>query len=299
MIELQDFTAWKLYDGAPEGSGRSEKEWLISENGEIGLFKYPKVDERSGECTTEYVSEHLAHSIGDLLGIKTANIAVGIRHGRFGSMSYKINSDNQVLIEGNMFIQALYPDYDAEKMASESAGIRYCLEMIKPIIPETQIVRMLLFDFIIGNSDRHQSNWAFLAENTSSGSESFSIWPCPLYDNGSSLCSYVYDYQIDRLFGPDPGPFRALTDTKSKSLIRLDGHIKTLPTHRAVVRYVLGHFSCAREAARCYAAKLDDAAIDRLLAEYSTEILSIRKRDLISKYLKRKMEILKQELSEH
>lgn len=67
MIELQDFTAWKLYDGAPEGSGRSEKEWLISENGEIGLFKYPKVDELIDRLLTEYSTEVLSIKKRDLI----------------------------------------------------------------------------------------------------------------------------------------------------------------------------------------------------------------------------------------
>ena len=42
MFDVVDFSAWKEYDGFAEGSGRSEKIWLISETGQIGLFKYPK-----------------------------------------------------------------------------------------------------------------------------------------------------------------------------------------------------------------------------------------------------------------
>ena len=39
MIPVQDYSDWNIYDGASEGSGRSEKIWLISDDGNIGLFK--------------------------------------------------------------------------------------------------------------------------------------------------------------------------------------------------------------------------------------------------------------------
>lgn len=38
---LLDYSHWDIYDGFSEGSGRSEKVWLINkETKEIGLFKY-------------------------------------------------------------------------------------------------------------------------------------------------------------------------------------------------------------------------------------------------------------------
>ena len=44
MLKPIDFSMWNVYDGASEGSGRSEKIWLKSDNGEIGLFKFPKIN---------------------------------------------------------------------------------------------------------------------------------------------------------------------------------------------------------------------------------------------------------------
>ncbi len=62
-IEITDYSDWLPYEGFAEGSGRSEKLWLQSAEGEIGLFKFPKIDPETSEITTEYVSEHLAHQI--------------------------------------------------------------------------------------------------------------------------------------------------------------------------------------------------------------------------------------------
>ena len=53
---MKDFSNWKEYEGASEGSGRSEKLWLINPDTEqTGLFKYKKDVE-----TTDHVSECIA-----------------------------------------------------------------------------------------------------------------------------------------------------------------------------------------------------------------------------------------------
>ena len=59
-----DYSHWDIYDGASEGSGRSEKVWLTNrQTKEIGLFKFTKSDK-----TNEHVSEKLASDLARLLG---------------------------------------------------------------------------------------------------------------------------------------------------------------------------------------------------------------------------------------
>ena len=48
LIEVIDFSSWNEYEGTAEGSGRSEKIWLKSLDGRIGLFKFPKIDPVDG-----------------------------------------------------------------------------------------------------------------------------------------------------------------------------------------------------------------------------------------------------------
>lgn len=88
MVDIVDFSTWQPYEGAAEGSGMSEKQWLVSSTGQIGLFKYPKMDPISKRTTFEHVSEHLGSAIGSMLGVETARVDIGTYHGRIGSMSY-------------------------------------------------------------------------------------------------------------------------------------------------------------------------------------------------------------------
>ena len=125
MIPVQDYSDWNIYDGASEGSGRSEKIWLISDDGNIGLFKFPKIDPTTSQETTEHISEHLAQQLGEVLGVSTANVDIGTYNGRIGSMRYLVSKPNEYLIEGIGFISGLYPNYDANKMIDPSSGKYY------------------------------------------------------------------------------------------------------------------------------------------------------------------------------
>ena len=57
---MKDFSFWMEYEGASEGSGRSEKLWLMNpDTGQIGLFKFKK-----DTATTDHLSECIAYEIG-------------------------------------------------------------------------------------------------------------------------------------------------------------------------------------------------------------------------------------------
>lgn len=291
---FKDFSDWGIYDGASEGSGRSEKVWLISPDGEYGLFKYPKTKPGSDETTTEHVSEHLAHQLGEILGVETAQVDLGIRDGRVGSMSYAVNLENERLIEGVNFLTGKHPAYDANTLYDSDNkkyySIEHFVEMGK-LFPEQDWIEMMLFDYVIGNSDRHQSNWAIIAnfileDNKIKGVK---IRTSPFYDNGSSLCSYVYSDSIDRFFSADPGPFNAMVGSKSKSMIRIDGTRKTAPTHEEVIKYLLDTYPVTADIANRFITSLTCEAIDGLMDRYPPEILHEKKNMLIRRYLKRKM----------
>ena len=88
------------------------------------------------------------------------------------------------------------------------------------------------------------------------------------------------------------GPFRALADSKSRSIIRIDGYAKALPTHKDVARYLLEHEPKARETGKRFLDRLNESEIDKLLDVYPETLLSPGKNQLIRRFLRRKMEIL-------
>lgn len=287
MIDVVDFSKWDTYDGNAEGSGRSEKEWL-SLDGKMGLFKYPKSEE-----TTEHISEKLASSIANLLDIPCAEVDIGIYQNRIGSMSYRINQDNEFLVEGISFITQLFPDYDKDILCDNNTKYYYSLYMINPIIKlygfEKQFAEMLIFDALIGNTDRHHSNWAFIL--SASGKLKF----CPLYDNGSSLCCYIKESDIDSYLGKDLKKADALVTTKSRTRIRLNPLIKKEPTHIEVLEY-LNKAEEYNNYCRIFVKKINQTLtrqkICDMLWEYPDNILSAKRKNLIYLFLTKKINII-------
>lgn len=300
MFDIIDFSDWNEYDGFAEGSGRSEKVWLISETGRIGLFKYPKTDPQDNKETTEHVSEHLAHQLGKLLRIPTATVDIGIRNGRIGSMSYLVSKEDEALCEGISFISGKYPMFNADTMQDEASGSYYCIDHIfnsvPEIVPKKFWIEMMIFDYLIGNADRHQSNWGLLWK-VSTDKKKIRLRRCPLYDNGSSLCCYVNESQLAAYSGQDVKRFDALVDSKSKSMIRVDGTVKKRPSHSEVVRYLLKEHADAEAIATDSISRLDVTTIESLLNQYPESILSPKKNLLIRRYLLRKTELLSQILA--
>ncbi len=218
---------WNTYEGFAYGSGTSTQEWVIEKStGTIGLFK-----KRKDTDVTDNISEKLASDIASIIGIQCAKIDLATRRGDIGLISYKINSDIEILEEGINYISKIYPCYNRDTLIDEDSNEKYSLEIILKSIEglglEKDLFKIFIFDCIIGNSDRHHSNWATLRNDKG-------IRICPIYDNASSLCSYIKDDQIKKYFN-DRNWFNAQVDSKSKSLIRINGK---KVRHSDFVRYL-------------------------------------------------------------
>lgn len=287
-----DFSDWSEYAGATEGSGRSEKLW-IRKGTETGLFKYKK-----DSYTTDHVSEKLASEIAGLLNIPCAKIELGIYNGREGSLSYLINMKYQELIEGINFINNKYPNYSAEKMqdavTSEFYSIEMIMESIKGYHVTEEMIHMLIFDFLIGNSDRHQNNWA-LIKDTKRGEFHFS----PLYDNSSSLCCYLTEEKVSSYLGNDKLLFMSLIDSKSKSIIRIDKTLKKQPTHYQMLKYLHQAYhkytSCFLDTVL---EKINRQSIENIITKYADDYLSEQRKKLIVRFLIEKTKLIRLMLKE-
>lgn len=286
---MKDFSFWVEYEGTSEGSGRSEKIWLQNpDTNQTGLFKFKK-----DVGTTDHISECIAYKIAQLLGLPCAKFELGMYRGREGSMSYNIiEKPNQILIEGIYFITLIYPGYNPELLIDNDTQHRYSIEMvknsIKRFVPIESFLKMLMFDYLIGNSDRHQNNWAILLE------ENTMKWS-PLYDNSSSLCAYISEEQVANYLGKDKNRWNSLVDTKSKSLLRCKVSDEKRPTYLNVLKYIKENYYAETF---CFAEKIismmTEEQICDILEQYSAIELSDNKKILISKYLLAKIQIMKE-----
>lgn len=284
---MKDFSFWIEYEGAAEGSGRSEKLWLMNpDTGQIGLFKFKK-----DIATTDHVSECIAYDLANLIGLSCARFEIGTYKGREGSMSYNIvEHEGMTLIEGIYCISLMYHGFDEELLMDLETGERYSLDMVKTALEPwglfNDFLPILMFDFLIGNTDRHQSNWALILEN-----EMLSI--SPLYDNSSSLCAYVKESKIKDYLGKDKLLWKSLVDTKSKSLIRIASNDMKQPTHLEMVEFLQkNYYEQTIKIEKKIETLVTEDAVYAILGKYK-EVLTEQREHLIGKYILSKVQLLR------
>ena len=298
MIEVKNFDNW-IEDkiSGKFGSGASEKIWLINpETNEKGLFKFPKIkDKEKGIITGEYWAEKLATEIGKLIDVECAKVDIGTYKGRIGSMSYNIvNYDpfgkTTNLLEGIVFIQNKYPYYDKDKLEDTYSKSKYSIQMIQNSLMGIDIdkfYKVVIFDILIGNSDRHPSNWGIITKRTQSKKfdnvvdVSFDI--CPLYDNGSSLCAYEDNNNLD-IFFKDKMKFEALVNTKSKSAIGWENerpirHFELLSKLKEI------SYSVTLPYIEHIKNNITEQSIDKLLKEFDNNIINKDMKKLLKMFL--------------
>lgn len=284
---IKDFSSWLEYQGASEGSGRSEKLWLVNpENKAIGLFKFTKSD-----YTTEHISEKIAMQLAKLIDIECMEVEIGKYNNRVGSLSYRINDDDENLIEGIQLINKYYPNYNPETLYDDINKEYYSLEMILNSLSNYDFCREFLkipvFDFLIGNTDRHQNNWAILQNEIER--------LCPLYDNGSSLCCYIKENNIDDYLGNDKVRFNSIIDTKSTSRIRVDKYIKKEPAQLNVLKFMREYYyEDIIDIVYKIINNITEKNIDNILREY-IGLISEKRIILIKKFLIGKIILLREE----
>ena len=117
----------------------------------------------------------------------------------------------------------------------------------------------------------------------------------PLYDNSSSLCAYISEDQVENYLGRDKNRWKALVDTKSKSLLRCNVCDEKRPTHLNVLKYIKeNYFTETREFAKKISAAMLEEQIRDILKQYSTAELSDNKKRLIFEFLLAKKQMLEE-----
>jgi len=178
-----------------EPLGTKFKFWL-ERDGRSGLFKAARTG--SGEDWAEVGASLVARG----LGIPHAEIDLATCDGRPGVISWSVLTGADALVPGNEVLARVYKTYPYEDEVRHvpQHTVRRCLYVseylgLPPVwTPPPEVSRgvhlfvgYLMLDALIGNTDRHDQNWAWILRSEAPAPGEPQAYLAPTFDHGSSL----------------------------------------------------------------------------------------------------------------
>ena len=207
-------------------------------------------------------------------------------------MSNSFLSNTTSLVEGVEFILGKYPYYDKDILVDRYSGMPYSFQMIiesmKSILGISTISKILLFDALIGNSDRHHSNWG-ITETKGSLSAEKGLFPVnvmtlsPLYDNGSSLCSYINESDVEKIL-KDKMRYESIINTKSKSAIGWN-NIRPIRHFELIKNLRNEYYDETVSFVINIKKNITEQSIDTILSNFDDNIISGQMKKLLKKFI--------------
>jgi hypothetical protein len=205
MIEFVDITTWVKKVFFQSGGTRSKV--VVEQPNQKDLYYFKtSLQRRDDLYKNEFWSEIIASAIGKFLGFDTLAYHIACNENKIGCLSksiFDVNTDSffhlmDVLVDTDRSYaprsKVSYDSYTFQFI--EQALIEHNLTNFIP-----DIVKTIIFDCLVGNSDRHQENIAFIVPNHKSDNVTELVQNLkqdggllgkktilsPIYDSGSCL----------------------------------------------------------------------------------------------------------------
>lgn len=215
----------------------------------VRIFKYSKGNRHSRFCKdkwplyiaktghkwypSESITERLLCRLGEAFGLKMAESSLAIIGGelRFLSKYFLDNPKDEELVHGADIFAGYMGDKDIvekieeEQRAREVFTLQFVEKSVEYQFPDEkesimkELVKMLLFDILVGNNDRHFYNWAVIRSITQSFRPRFS----PVYDTARGLFWNNDDESLRKRLENNPEAFIKKYSNGSRPKIGWDG----------------------------------------------------------------------------
>lgn len=179
-IKFIDASDWQELSWYSSGGTRAKKILQAPDGAEYYFKCSEKKPAKDGKPAKEYKyefwNEIIAYQLGKSLGLNMLRYDIAVFGNEIGCLSPKMNiTDDIQLIEVGRYMTALNENFIPENYASRK---EYTFQLLEQIINHfnlssywEKLLQTLLFDALIGNTDRHQENWAFLGKSNVLGQQ--------------------------------------------------------------------------------------------------------------------------------
>lgn len=187
----------------PETLGTKEKFWVIPSS-DVGLPAVPHLFKIGRPGTGENWAEKVCYEILRVIGIPCATYHFAVFNGAHGVLSERMMQERASLFTADLLFASVVDGYDGtlafrqiEYRLSRAFGILRriqnlhlptgCPTDFPSMTPEDLFLGYLVFDALVGNTDRHHGNWGIIVQPGSAPTERPTLCLAPTFDHASSL----------------------------------------------------------------------------------------------------------------
>jgi hypothetical protein len=195
MAELYDISDWNLQTwNKPQKGSRPNNIYENPTTGELFYFKLSKTN-----FPSELWSEIIVSKLGQFIGLNLLDYNIGYHNEVIGCLSKSMISKekNQILYHGvdvlndnlesfEITDKPIYSFQDLQNLCSQNKNFDKFIE---------NFVELIIFDALIGNTDRHTENWALIFNDDLIVHHKFEF--SQIYDSGSCLGREIAERKID------------------------------------------------------------------------------------------------------
>jgi hypothetical protein len=201
MANFFDISDWEEKQYFQTGGTRNKQVVEHPTTADLYFFK-TSIKKEKMDYKYEFWSEIIASEVGRYLNLNVLVYDIAYIRSEIGCLSRLMISSQEILKEGINYLRGYNNKYDPE---DKKKGNEYTFSFIKETLEFygikekiKDIIKVIIFDSLIGNGDRHQENWGFIISN-SNQQQASSIKFSPIYDNGSCLGRKIDDEKINKI----------------------------------------------------------------------------------------------------
>lgn len=276
MFEIVDASGWETY--IVNAPGRRPKNWLIEpETRRHALFKVHRYSPGEG------AAEKASAEVGHILGFPVAETELARQGDTFGIISYRFSENDEELVDGGDLIVPIYPTYDRRR------GRAHTFQLIEEVLPSflmPSMIDLLVFDAVIGNSDRHQDNWSVILRKT--GGQRLA----PSYDHGAALGGHVREEDLPESFSPE-GVEQYVRNGRS-GVRWLEAGVARPLRHIELIKKIEGQYGTQVFESLTKVFAVPSQQVTATIDQLSNEYASPERKTLMTRLLERRIQLLRE-----